>query len=458
MNQFKLSALALGVAMGLPLPSFAQTAPTDNPLRKELLDLQARMAELEKRLQSAESNKGMTPEQQQDFNRIAVKAEALEDSRDFMGMKNLKISGYFDLAYVYNQAQDRAGFQFINPVQSGGYGYDNSYFGMAMLDFLKETDSGTRWHLTLAPNRGAGAIIDGSSIVHEASVSVPLTDLQTRLIAGQIPDWSGYEFVPAPQTKLVSHNLLFDFTLPVSYTGIGVDIVRGKWETKALLANMNASLRTPHQKAPVLAYRVDYSKGEFDGFGFAGVHGNVANYADGGGSQLPDSRLDTFEFDAYFIRGDLTLQGQMSIGRQKNAAITLDPVTGEHRDAQWWGASTLMAYKFQPTLEGIVRLDYLNNEKNGGGLLGYASSDGRNGIGPGWSYDSAASAWTQTNPERGANRTALTVGANFNFNANTTFKLEYRSDFASEAVFFDARSNGYRKTNHLLGGAMVVSF
>jgi hypothetical protein len=31
--------------------------------------------------------------------------------------------------------------------------------------------------------------------VHEASVSVPLGDLQTRFIAGQMPDWSGYEYL-----------------------------------------------------------------------------------------------------------------------------------------------------------------------------------------------------------------------------------------------------------------------
>ncbi len=451
MNNFKLSALALSVTLALPCLAQAQDANLANELR----DLKARMAELEKRIQDAETNKGMTAEQQQEFNRIAVKTEALEDGRDAMGLKNLKVSGYFDVSYVYNRDQDRAGFQFVNPMSSGGYAYDNSYFGMAMLDITKETDSGTRWRLTLAPNRSAGALIDGTSIVHEASVSMPLSDLQTRLIAGQIPDWSGYEFLPSTQNKTITHNLLFDFTLPVAYTGIGLDVVRGKWDTKVMLANMNASIRSPQQKAPVLAYRVDYAKGEFSGFGFAGVHGKAANFADTG---LPDSRVDTFEVDGYFIRGNWTLQGQMSAGQQKDASISVDPITGERRTAQWYGVSGLAAYKFTPTLEGLVRADYLNNRKNGGGLLGYASSDSRNGIGPGWSYDSDAGNWAQTNTERGANRFALTVGGNYNFNANTVFKLEYRLDRASEAVFFDARSGGYRKSNSLLSGAMVVSF
>ena len=86
-----------------------------------------------------------------EFNRIAVKTEALEDARDATGFKGLKISGYMDPTYIYNQRQDRAGFQFLNAVGDDGYNYDNSYFGTAVIDFEKETDSGT----TLAPDAGA---------------------------------------------------------------------------------------------------------------------------------------------------------------------------------------------------------------------------------------------------------------------------------------------------------------
>ena len=82
-------------------------------------------------------------------------------------------------------------------------------------------EGGTRWRLTLAPNRGVGSVFDSDSRspVHEASVSVPLTDLQTRLIAGQIPDWSGYEYLQPTLNKLITHNLLFDTMAPTNYTG-----------------------------------------------------------------------------------------------------------------------------------------------------------------------------------------------------------------------------------------------
>ena len=49
--------------------------------------------------------------------------------------------------------------------------------------------------------------------------SVPLTDLQTRFIAGHLPDWSGYEYQQPTLNPFITHNLLFDFTLPTAYTG-----------------------------------------------------------------------------------------------------------------------------------------------------------------------------------------------------------------------------------------------
>jgi hypothetical protein len=461
MTTSKLTTLAVALAAAFPLavPTVARAQSTAD-LLKELEALKARVGELEKKLQESQAKPapgqwGMTPEQAAEFNRIAVKTEALEDNVEASGFKGLKINGYMDPTFIYNKQQDRAGFQFLNRVDDDGYNYDNSYFGAAVIDFQKETESGTRWRLTLAPNRGVGAVVDGASPVHEASVSIPLTDLQTRLIAGQIPDWSGYEYLQPTLNPLITHNLLFDFTLPTAYTGAGVEITRGKWITKAVLANMNATRRVQGEKTPVIAYRVDYSRGEFQGFGFAGVHGKAANFTEnvvdsvtGEVIAQPDSRVDLFEVDGYFIRGDLTVQGQISFGQQKKASITPDPVTGELRDARWWGVSGLVGYNFQPRLKGIVRLDYLENKKNGGGLLGYTAADDRNGIGPDPAGD----------PEKGANRMALSLGVSYLYNMSTTFKAEYRLDRANIPVFLDVKDGTYAKDNHLLGASVLVAF
>jgi hypothetical protein len=291
--------------------------------------------------------------------------------------------------------------------------------------------------------------------VHEASVSIPLSDLQTRFIAGQIPDWSGYEYLQPTLNKLITHNLLFDFTLPTAYTGAGMEWISGKWDTKVMLANLNASKRSAGEKTPVVAYRVDYSRGEFQGFGFAGVHGKAPNFRSDDVNPITtlpydtrDTSVNLIEVDGYFIRGDLTWQGQLSYGTQRNAAISADPLTGDLRDARWYGASTLLAYKFIPRWEATARLDYINNKQNGGGLLGYTVADSRNGIGPDPAGD----------PEVGANRTALSLGLSYLLNLNTTLKAELRFDHASQPVFLDVNSGAYRKSNTLFGASAVVSF
>ena len=460
-------ACALALAFGAS-PVFAQT---NADVLKELAALKARIAELEKKLAAVpdapadgqQAQWGMTPEQSADFNKLVVKTEALEDANESHGYKDLKVSGYMDPTFIWNKDQNRAGFQFLSPVSENGYNYDDSYFGTVQLDFQKELEGGTKWRLTLMPQRGAGVVADpgGNSIVHEASVSIPLGDLQTRLIAGQIPDWSGYEYIQPTTTKLVTRGLLLDFTEPTTYTGAGMEIIRGKWDVKAVLANFNTPINQPKQFAPVLAYRVDYSKGEFSGWGMAGVEGKVHNYnydtgVIGGASQ--NTMLHLFEADAYFIRGDLTLQGQVGFGQQKGAAITPD-ADGNARVAQWFGASGLAAYKLDPRLEAAIRADYINDSKNGGGLLGYTGyfdgngtvGDGRNGFGISTTCDRGADC-------KGANRTAVAMGFNYLLTANTTIKAEYRLDLASQPVFFDVKSGTYKKSNSLLGTTMVISF
>ena len=464
MTPIRLTALCLALGAAFAGPAHAQSM---DDVLKELAALKKRVAELEAAQKAPakpdSAQWGMTPEQTREFNRIAVKTEALEDALEAQGLKNLKVSGFIDPTYLYNRAQNVATFQLVN---KDPYSYDAGYFGMALIDFQKELDGGTKLRLTLSPERGVGAVFN-ASIVHEATASIPLTDLQTRLLVGQIPDWSGYEYLPPTQNKLITHNLLFDFTLPTAYTGAVADITSGKWIYKVGLANVNASRVNAStsgrgNKAPALIYRVDFSRGEFQGFGLAGVHGRLYNFAaDGTADEGRNTRADLIEVDGYFVRGDWTLQGQLSYGRQRGAAIDHDD--GVLRDAQWAGLSALAAYKFMPRWEAIARFDYLKNSKNGGGLLGFSSDDGRNGIGRGYVFnpgagEGAAPGWEIADTNKGANRYALSLGLSYLFNANTTFKAEYRFDGANQAVFNYLSDGSYKKSNQLFGTSVVVSY
>lgn len=408
-------------------------------------------------------------EMQTQLRRMQVKLEALEDAREDYGFKGLKISGMMDPTFIANKRRDNAGFNFLsNFTDTDGdgnqtYAYDNSYFGQLLLNIEKETDSGTKWKLALVPHKSTSSGYNLNSIVHEASVSIPLTDLQTRLIAGQFPDWSGYEYYFGHQNKLVTHNLLFDFTLPSFYQGAGLEIVRGKWIVKSALANFNKVSHPDGETNQVLTYRVDYSKGEFQGFGFAGQHGKVL-----------DKRTDMFEVDGYFVRGDWTVFGQASYGKWKEMAFN-------GKDAVWSGASVYAGYKLTPRFELIARADYIKNDKNGGGtigtvftgcddgagnslactdpaIVGIGAGDYRNGFGP--SQEDLQEALANGTPGivKGANRSALSFGANYAINANTALKFEYRIDRSSQETFLDVKSNTYGKTNYLMGTSLVVTF
>jgi len=454
-----LLAVAVLASLSASVPALAQTS--NEQILQELRALRDRVNELEAKLKAAEAKPpaqaqwGMTPEQSAEFNRIAIKAESMQDSFTDQGFKGLVISGMLDPTYIWTNTRGGS-FAFLNGFSGSGgdfsypddaFGYDNSYFGQAMLDLQKETEDGTRWRLTLAPQKNASSGYNVGSIVHEASVSLELTDNQTRLWLGQIPDWSGYEYAWSHQQPLITHNLLFDFTLPSFYTGAAIDVTRGKWWTRVFLGNMNASRFDRDNKADVLAYRVDYSKGEFDGWGFAGVHGKSFG-----------QRIDAVEVDGYYIRGDWTLQGQVAWGRIRDGAA--------NGDAEWAGLSGLVAYNFTPRLKGTVRADYVRNDKNGGGIFGSVPAcadedctvliaDGRNGFGPAMVFD--GSDWVADPSGKGLNRHALSLGLNYLYGLNTTFKVEYRLDGASGNAFIGQNGN-YRKTNHLLGTSVVVTF
>ncbi len=452
MRTLKRTMLAVALAAALP----AQAADPAPDLKKELQALKDRIAELEK-ARPAGGEGGMTAEQLKDFNRIAIKTEALEDSRDANGFKGLKFSGYMDPNYVYNSNKERGTFQFLTPIGKEGYAYDNGYFGTLALDVVKETDSGAKFHLTLYPNRGGADVMGEGGIVHEASVSIPLGGLDNKLFAGQLPDWSGYEYYAPNLYKNVTHNLLFDFTAPAAYTGVGLELLRGKWTLKFMLANMNASVRNVGESVPMFVCRGDYYGGEFWGVGYACAAGYKSNLA-ADPANPKDSLYLSGEVDLWYTRGDLTVNGQVGMGNQKKAAIN-------GGDAQWISASALAAYKFTQRTEGVLRADFIYNQKNGGGLLDYVVDDPVNGLGRG--ADS-------TDPAKGANRYAVTAGVNYALSSNITLKFEGRYDGATKKVFGDKEAiadfiandsvgadygvGKYSKSNTTFGSAVVLAF
>ncbi|WP_310626719.1 DUF3138 family protein [Limnohabitans sp.] len=464
LNQKTSLALAVCAFIGLHGTAHAQS---NSDLLKELQSIKDRMMQLEKQLPS-QKPAAIDPDE---FNRIRAKVEAAEDNTESLGFKGLRISGMIDPTYVYNKRQDTSGFVFLgnlesentrpteNSPASSSYSYDNSYFGVAVLDLQKETDAGQKWRLTLAPHKSASSGYNTGTIVHEASVSLPIDGPSTRVFAGQLPDWTGYEYYWSNLQPLISHNLLFDFTIPSYYSGAGMEFTRDKWVSKFLIGNINATRQAPSSK-PGLTYRADYAKGEYSGFGLAGTH----TFDNG-------TKVNLFEMDGYFIRGDWTMQGQIGVGTAEGLASNLDDA-GNAMKASWTGVSGLLGYKITPRLQLTGRADYIRNHKNGGGVFGSVGSrnndiytpDQRNGFGLPMLADGSG-----TDGQSGVNRYALSIGTSYLISANHTpgsglwttgtwFKTELRYDGASGRVFYDARDASYKKNNLMFSSSLVFAF
>ncbi len=473
---FKLSVLALSLGL---MPAIAM-ADTNADILKELQALQAKVQQLETQVKTQQAQiddtQKATTEATQVANHADVQISGIKQASEGSGLKGLTITGMIAPAYVYNQDQQASSFVFLNrsngnPAAYSLYNYDNSYFGGAYIQFKKKTSGGVDWNLTLAPDRGAGSVFNGSSIVHEASVAIPVNN-DTKVIAGQIPDWEGYESTWDNQTKTITHNLLFDFTEVTAYTGVGIDQTVGNWEWKSMIANVNSPryyYGGNGGRAPALVFRADYSVPGYDNadIGFWGLVGKLPN------SNVSPADLTTplfatgtstarmFEVDGYLTKGNWGYYGQVGYGEQTGAAYNGDT-------AKWWGLSGLLTYNFTPRFLGLIRADYLNNSKNGGGLpggymngsssnasLGGSSFNGVNGFGPD-PVCIANSANPSTCP--GANRYALTVGWNYLLTQSTTLKMEYRYDRSNLATFYNVSDGSFKNSNNLLAASVVVSF
>ena len=407
----------LVVALALALPWMGAQAQSNADLLRQIEALKAQLEALTAQVEAVRQQAagGVNP---QEFNRLVQKVDVAEETSIASGFKGLKFKGVIDVTYLNDRNSATTGFG--KTLGNGGY-------GAAFFEVAKESEDSVGWTLRLMPLSGTG------NTVHEASISVPIGDSGSKLIAGLVPDFSGYEYSAGNQNPLVTNNLAYA-NAASNYTGIGMSYVLSKaWTAKWMLAQVDG---LASRKAPGIVYRADYSASEFSGLGFSGVHFRTNTTATGGNADL-------LEVDAYHTRGDLTLQGQFSAGRL--IAGGLDGLGG---DARWWGLSGLFGYKLTPTLQALARFDYINNRKNGGGLYFHPFAAA------GAELDNTGFA---ADPSKGANLYALSFGVNYAVYSNTQWKTELRFDRASGYNFID--SNGaFKKGNTTLGTSVVVSF
>jgi len=517
---FKIKKIVLAMALALPMVASAET---NDELKSEIDLLKAQINELRAMVKQqaaapapVEATAPVATVDPADFSQLQTKVEGLIDDKEVTGHKNLRISGGIDPTYIYNRAKGTSSFAFLNnagSINGSGevFGYDNSTWGMAYLDFQKEMEGGTKMRITLAPSKSAGSAFNWGNIVHEAYASIPLSDAQTRLMVGQFADVSGYQpwlntyigansissnqLFPGYGEYFITKNLLFDFTNPYFYTGVGLDMTRGPWETKLYLANFNSARNdvngcpaatqssvtdpttttptttvtgsnvscpsTSRNIHPTIIYNATFAKEEFWGFEFTGYEGVVANPMYLANPALAaNTRLDQFEIDGNYTRAEFNGNIQLTIGQQQNAAYN-------GGNAHWWGFSTLLSQRVMPQLTLAARLDYLANHANGGGTYATADAipstidnggsvtylgDFYNGFGPG---DPNAPGY---DANKGADRSSLSLSSTYRWSPNVAFRGEWRFDHATTPSFYYWNTQSFGHSNQLLGLQTVVNF
>ncbi|MGF6529497.1 outer membrane murein-binding lipoprotein Lpp [Paraburkholderia sp. GAS33] len=423
-----------------------------------------------------------------------LKVDSLVDAQNTGPIAGLSITGYIDPTYVYNRAPGTSSFLFANHESS--YNYFNSTFGDLYLDIKKTFGVGPMApsaEITLMPNRGNGITLlqnehgtISDNILNTAVVTVPVT-ATTTFVAGLMPSFGGYEVQQSNQMTTLTHNLLYDFSDPGSYVGVGVNYTGdgSNWAWKFMLGNEQYRTYgsvvqtgtnalgdpiTSSNKIPTFTARVDYTWSSALDLGgsfnigrqtlASGLDSN-GNPVYGVGGAAP-SAFGTFFFaeaDAAYTLADVQYNAELDYGQQQNAAFN-------GGQAQWYGISLLAHRKFTlPTVGRMgvtARYDLLADTKNGGGGGGIALNSNGMDTADGFGIGASCLANSKANGGlgfecKGAVHQDVALDLLFYPTQQITVKVEYRHDWATQDTFL--RNDGsYSKSNDMLATQFIYAF
>lgn len=462
--QLQKKCLVIALACAFPLgSSFAQSVAD---LKNEIEALKAQLQLLQKKVEDMGQAADTMPLRQQ-VNRMEQKMDLADNAAEASGFQGMKINGAIETSLSYNNVA-----RSNTAAATSGYAMTNDYGGYGMVQITKESQDGegVDWTLRLLPG--------ATSIVHEASISVPLTKTQ-RMIAGLLPDFQGYEysFPHANATlgnQMISHNALFDLAGATAYTGAGMSYTLngGKAAFKWMIGNADSAYDAASStyspayydvtggayvtsansalglfaadtsvKTLAIAYRADWFLSDTSYVGLSGLHGSM------------NRNFTIMAIDGGITRGDWQYNGQLTAGQQERAAAN-------GGTASWTGISGFTSYKIVPRLQLMGRADYIWNRANGGGTYAYNGGSNTIGLGPKGNnsageidYD-ADTGYATT----GANLARLTLGTNYQINSTTQWKTEYRLDLSDGYNFLDYDGVTYRKDKTTISTSLMLSF
>jgi len=341
------------VALAGVLPWAGAHAQSAAELQKEIQSLKAQLQTLQQKVEAISAQPDVTPLSQQ-VNRLEQRLDLGEDDTEQSGFKGLKINGVIEAAFKRNTTSASNEFS-----ASAGYGADE--FGMIQITKESQDGEGVDWTLRLLPG--------GDPLVQEASLSIPLNK-NSRIIAGLIPDFQGYEYIfpnanPTLGNQLITHNALYDLAGATAYTGVGMAYSLGggkyafKWvvgnadhgadaststfdapsvDTSTLIENSTTfAAANSDVRSAVFAYRGDWYVNDTTYVGLSGLHGR--------GNRV----FDIMALDGGITRGTGRLTGNLALVVW-TVPVPMAAVPAGKVYRAWWVTKLCPASNYWPAL------------------------------------------------------------------------------------------------------------
>jgi Putative beta-barrel porin-2, OmpL-like. bbp2 len=313
---------------------------------------------------------------------------------------DLSISGFVDTSYYYD----------LN-VEAGGFSLD-----AAKIILDKQLSSYASAYARLGFYNPSTDIVAGEIEVSEAFVTLTApVGSGLDFMIGKFYAPVGFESVDAPDMYQYSHALVFDYGIPLFFTGVMASYSFGDLASLGLYITNGWDANSNENGEYTAGMRLGLSPLEGLGIGVSAIYGSESEDA---GNQRTMLDVDL----AFDYVENLMIGAEFNMGSEEGAIASAAP--GEDPDDATWNGFLVMAhYDFTDWFGLTVRYDMFNDP-----------DDFRIGDGV---------------PD-GQTRTAIAVAPTFSIADGAGALIEYRMDMSDEEVFTDSEGEATDTSSYVV--------
>jgi hypothetical protein len=390
----------------------------------EVQDLKAEIAMLKQRLQTLERRLSEIAETSQ------AEARQPSDSKEVVPswVRNIRLSGFVDVSYLYNTQRPENRTNSLRTFDTEANGFQPHALELVLeKPVSQDAPLGFRSDLLIGEDAevigaaGLGSTTDEMDL-EQAYVEALLPlgkGLSVKL--GKFVTSHGAEVIESKDNWNFSRSILFGFAIPFTHTGLRLSYPLADWLTILFGVNQGWDVVDDNNTAKSIEWQTAFTPNERWFLSVTGMHGP---------EQANDNRDDRHLIDVvlgYQPTDRLSLRLNWDYAHEEDAVSE-----GPDENASWYGLAAYARYRFTDWYSVALRGEY------------FIDADGiRTGVRAGRGVgDLRWWEWTLTHE--------------FKLYKELIARLEYRHDWASEAVF-DAGSSS-DNTQDTIGLELIYPF